>query len=124
MLNKEFIINLLKENGQAPHYMNSRNTIIGTRSKGVFYVLSYDGAGRIGWSVSESVVQEIKSYPKHFILLINTRDGKMYIIPDGNLDEFMASIASNEKEKGAYKVDEKDVLRYNIQIEALDDYVS
>jgi len=118
-LNRKAIFDLLEENDQQPQYQNKSNTLIETRSGGIFYVLEYNGSGRIGWSVSDNRLQEIKSYSKHAILFINATEGEMYIILESNHDFFNKL----NNQVSPYKIDKKDVENFKISYESLDEYL-
>lgn len=119
MLNRDSIVNLLEMNGQNPCYLENSKTLIETKSAGVFYILEYNGTGRVGWGVYDSILQELKEYPKSAIILINSGDDEMFIILESNKDFYDSLIGQTSP----YKIDRIQVKDYSISYENLDDYL-
>ena len=119
MLDRDAIFTLMKESNQQPHYQKKSSTLIETRSAGIFYILEYKGTGRFGWTVSDSALQEIKSYPKHSVLFINSTEGEMYIVLESNTSFFEAL----DSQESPYKIDKNDVEEFKINYENLEEYL-
>ncbi|MEG6523338.1 hypothetical protein [Desulfotomaculum sp. 1211_IL3151] len=120
LLNRDAIFNLLRANGQNPRYVEGSTTLIETNSAGIFYILEYNGKGRVGWGISDKIVNDLKPYSKSSILFINVPAGEMFIILDPKGNPF----ASLSEQKGIYKIDRHNVDQYAISYENLDDYIS
>lgn len=120
MLDKSAFFTLLEERNQNPRYRKNSNTIIETSSAGTFYVLEYNGSDWVGWTVSDSMLQEIKSYPKHAIVFMNSMEGEMYLVLEGSNDFFDFL----DTQIHPYKIGKKDVMKYEISYENLDEYLS
>lgn len=124
MLDREEIIKLLKDNGQNPRVLKSKEfrntgTIIETDSKGVYYILEYNGDGsRVGWSISSSKLKEIKQYKHNAILFLNSVDGEIFIILESN-KKFYNFLANKSNPN---RIDRHDVADYKISYENLDEY--
>lgn len=125
MLDRQAIIELLRENGQNPKVSRSKlfksntNTIIETDSKGVYYILQYNGDGsRVGWSLSHSKLAQIKNYGKNAILFLNSVDNEIFIILETNKEfyNFLNSKANKNK------IDRQDVEKYKISYQNLEEY--
>ncbi|ODA41592.1 hypothetical protein [Desulfosporosinus sp. BG] len=116
MLDREEIFALLRDNNLEPVYLEGSKTVIETNRGEVFYVLQYSGDCRIGWTLSYSVLKELKSYAKATILLINSGAEEIFILGP----RFFNTL---QPINGCYKIDRNQVESRKISFESFDDYL-
>jgi len=127
MLNRDFLVDFLKNQNQNPILIGKYKTQIETSSAGTFYTLCYSGDGqRVGWGASDTIIAQIKEHRTSFILLTDATNDKMYVIPNGNYDVFLKSL---KEKNGCYKIDVNKVkdksrnINYEISFQNFHEYI-
>lgn len=125
ILSRSAIFNLFLVQGQKPRYVVGLDTLIDTKSAGMFYILEYNGTGRVGWTLSDSVLRALKSHAKWSVLLINSKDGEMFVFShlSNNCNDDAALNTILQGKSNPYKIDRCEVEDCSISYENFDYYL-